>query len=353
MAHYGEDDFNVKITPSQINIQVRNSETIPIALNWLRSFILEKQGKLPTGNYKDYSRIKYRALHLVMTGADPIDTLKNWIDEAAIVKFNTLILQLTPGILLDGFDPVKLEKKWTKSQFIELVNYAKQSGFQVIPELTLLTKQNKLFADSNPELLYNEQTYDPENPEVYERVYKLIDELTEICKPKFFHIGHDELHGIKGKPETAHVRILPQHLFIQDVKKIHAYLTAKGMRTMMWSDMLLDPKLFPEMRKVSLLGINGYENTAQFIPKGIIQCDWHYKDVLDTYPTTTWLNQQGFDVWGCTWDNLETIEAFSTFMANVPLNGQKGMIATTWHRVLKEYRIQTIIKTAGDAFWKS
>lgn len=351
--HKGVDPFQIRFERKAIEILVREKRTIPVACNTLRRLIHEKKGLIPVGVFSDYSRIEHRALHLVMTGADPVDRIKTWIDSASYYQFNTLILQLTPGILLQSMPKNLSAPSWSKQQFQDVVQYARQSGLKVIPELTLLTKQNKLFAESHPEWLYNEQTYNPENEVMYDQVFALIDELIEICEPTYFHIGHDELHGIKGKPETSHVRVLPQRLFIADVERINKYLQDKGVQTMMWSDMLLNPELFPEMRKVSLLGMNGYENTASFIPKGVIQCDWHYKDVLETYPSSTWLNEQGFEVWGATWDNLETIDNFAAYMARANMRGDKGMIATTWHRVLKNISIETIIKHAGNAFWKA
>lgn len=42
--------------------------------------------------------------------------------------------------------------------------------------------------------------------------------------------------------------MIPAELFVQDVRRLHAYLTDKGVATWMWADMLLSPTEFRESR---------------------------------------------------------------------------------------------------------
>jgi hexosaminidase len=65
----------------------------------------------------------------------------------------------------------------------------------------------------------------------------MLDEIIEVIQPKeYVHMGHDEVYGIGICPICKQKD--PADLFAQDVNRIHAYLAAKGLKMMIWADML-------------------------------------------------------------------------------------------------------------------
>ena len=114
---------------------------------------------------------------------------------------------------------------WSPSMLRELSDLARSLGFEVIPQLPLMSKADVLFQGNRPELLFNKSTYDPRKEDVYAAVFPIIDEIIELMEPKSLHIGHDEVWGWKkkdyqkGRLEADEV-ILPAELFAEDVLKI-------------------------------------------------------------------------------------------------------------------------------------
>lgn len=302
-----------------------------------------------------------RALHFVLRGVSA--ERAHWIvDEARQAKFNTIIVLVTDGVTLRNSPWSTKAGAWSRDEFKKWVTYAQTKGIQVIPELNLLTHQEKFLQDGHPDMMFNSATYNPNNPEVYRKyVYPLIDELVELFSPRAIHIGHDELVGWvlhKSRHEKhigllAREQMLPAELFLKDVLLIRNHLAERNVETWMWGDMLISPDEFPEMLGRELHGISsGYGKALrQKLPKDIVICDWHYADDQMEYPSLAAFKAEGFRVLGATWKKEKTIRNFSRYAAE---QGADGMIATTWFHVQrKEWDVVgNIIKTSGRAFNK-
>lgn len=171
-----------------------------------------------------------------------------------------------------------------KDEVRGIVACAKYYGFDLIPEIQSLghvqyiTYAHPEIAEVDPEAMdkdvdtraadqqpstYFHHSYCPEHPKSYEIIFDIIEEILDVVKPKqYVHMGHDEVYQVglcprcKDKPHDE--------LFEKHVRTIHDYLAKKGLRMMMWSDML--QKVYTTHPAVSRL------------PKDIIMMDfiWYF-----------------------------------------------------------------------------
>ncbi len=145
-----------------------------------------------------------------------------------------------------GKDSIHIEngggKFLSQATVKEICDYARAHGLEPIPEVPSLSHADYLIAGrkelaERPEDPYPD-TYCPQNPKCYEILFEVMDEVIAVFEPKVMHIGHDECYvsGVcprcKGKRSAV--------LYAEDIKKIHGYLAARGIRTMMWAEMLLN-----------------------------------------------------------------------------------------------------------------
>jgi hypothetical protein len=302
-----------------------------------------------------------RALHFVLWGASVADA-KRITDLAKSSGFNTLVISLGNAVKFRSL-PGKLRPgAWSVDELMTFVNYAKQLGLNVIPQINLLTHQEMFFGNSHPDLMFNISTYDPRKPEVYKLVTTYIDEIISVLHPSAIHIGHDELKGFLLERNIFSNEVigwllgehsLPSKLFLLDVLHIHDYLSARRIETWMWGDMLISPKEFPEMLAWRLHGgALGYGKTLRTeIPRDIVICDWHYSDDQPDFPSLAAMQNEGFRVIGSTWKTSKTTQAFSRYAAQ---HAAYGMMATTWIQVpSKEWDVtERIIRESGEAFSK-
>lgn len=322
-----------------------------------------------------------RALHVQLEyGINPVtpEMVKRIIKDAQGHGFNTLIILLANKISFKSLRIPFNGKLWSTEEFLEVSNFAKQHGMELVPEVNLLTHQEKFFEKNYPDLMYNHVTYDPRQPAVYQLVFAYLDEIIALLHPPAILIGHDEVAGQNGfskeKWWDANEKMLPADLFLEDVNRIHEYLNKKNIQIWMWGDMLIESDEFPGMPPRDLNRTpQGYgRQLRNKLSKDIVICDWHYGGeqtgypMLDTFkaigdwlyggeqtgfPTIDAFKADGFRVLGATWKNSKTIRNFSRYAAT---HGADGMIATTWFHVPQQDWdvVERIMRESGDAFRK-
>jgi hypothetical protein len=296
-----------------------------------------------------------RALHLSLEPAAKADEqvtpekAKRLITLAKNNGFNTLIILLANNVVLKSMPGSMHDRSWTSREFIQVVEFARSNGLDVIPEVKLLNKQRMFFANNYPNLMFNTNIYDPRKDEVYRIVFSALDEIIDLIHPKAIHIGHDEILG-EGP--------LPAQLFLQDVERIHAHLNKRGVETWMWGDMLIASQEFPGMfneDKSLNGGALGYgKDLRDQLPKDIVICDWHYvwgRPNEVQFPSLATFKAEGFRVLGATFTSTSGMQNFSRYASE---HGAEGMVATLWQfpRQNKWDVVERIIRESGEAFRK-
>lgn len=179
----------------------------------------------------------------------------------------------------------------SKKEVSDLMDYAHELGFEVIPEVQSLGHvqwitishpeiaeideeaeeklENTSNEDARPTLRYH-HCYCPSNEKSYEILFDIMDEIIEVTKPdRYVHIGHDEVYYMglcnkcKGTPHDV--------LFARDVNRIYNHLKELGYGTMMWSDMIQPVTKYQTPGAIKML------------PKDIVMLDfiWYFHLGLD------------------------------------------------------------------------
>ncbi|HEY3266274.1 MAG TPA: glycoside hydrolase family 20 zincin-like fold domain-containing protein [Armatimonadota bacterium] len=247
---------------------------------------------------------------------------------AAPFKLNTMLYEVdyTDWDSMKQPDP---KRGMSKADVQKTVDIARAHSIEPIPLITGFGNCDWMFVNGqNKDLLYrdNKRSYDPHNPKSYDLLFKTYQEAIDIFRPKYFHIGHDEITTEKpsipptGETETA------VKLIVDDVTKVHDWLKGKNIATMMWSDELLH---IPEETETAGNAPSLEEGIAmrQGLPKDTIICDWHYWSVTPQSKSVPTLRKDGFPVVGCTWFERDNIRNFARLLA---ANKSLGLIQTTW-----------------------
>jgi hypothetical protein len=330
-------------------------------LSTLEQYLMDGKGYVKEGQVWDWPSLSVRAFHIQLQEAKKVGPLmpgeiQRLIRAARLGHYNTLIIQIDDGVKFDTMKKIARADAWTKEEFSDVVRYAKENGLDVIPELKLLTHQEKLLNNKYPQLMYNKVTYDPRKEETYQVVLPMVDEVISLIKPRAMHIGHDEVAGYNAKSRARWLgpdqKMLPPDLFLKDVLRLYSYFSGKGLETWMWGDMLISPAEFPDMPATQLHGIDGYAAIRGRIPRDIVICDWHYYGRQTRFPTLLAFKDAGHGVLGATFKNSETTRNFSRYAADV---GAQGMIGTTWGFVPRKQweEVQRLLDVSAEAFWNA
>ena len=132
----------------------------------------------------------------------------------------------------------------TQDQVRELVACCRERGLEAIPEVPSLSHCDYLVL-AHPGIRERADdpypdTYCPSNPASYDLLFDVLQEVVEVFAPRTVHIGHDEYYSIglcprcRGRDAAG--------LYADDISRIHGWLSARGLRTMMWAEKLLDAR---------------------------------------------------------------------------------------------------------------
>lgn len=339
---------------------------------------LLQNDKVPAVTVCDSPFKSFRGVHLFIPSEAQMDFAKRLIKYIiSPMGYNTVILQVSGGMIYERHPEiseafahaVKMhEHGWpafphngiaegkpiTKAMLKEYIAYIRSFGIDVIPEVQSLAHVQYLtiafpeiaeiaeeeaaenvdtrVEDMLPSQFYRHD-YCPSNPRTYEILFDVIDEIIEVFAPKeFVHIGHDEVRTIGACPLCK--KKTPAQLFAQDVIKIHDYLASKGLRTMMWADMIQPVTKYQTPDAIDM------------IPRDIVMLDfiWYFhltKDIEDN------LLEKGFDVMI---GNLYSSH-FPRYESRIRKPGVHGgqisaWVATNEYAMQKEGKLYDLLMTA-------
>jgi len=277
---------------------------------------------------RDWPDFGFRGVHLL---AD--DYALEWQTQLisnvlAPLKTNNLILECEYG---KWDSHPELAQPWgmSKDDMRQLKAVAEKHFMRVTPLIQSLGHCEWMFAGGQHADLVEDPrrpyAYCPSNPKSHQLLFDIYAEALEVFQPEYFHIGHDEVANrgefgtcprCKGTP--------PATLFAGNVRDLHRFLQARGVKTMMWGDMLLRPGEAEDAAHGGDPYLTGDARAA--IPKDVVICDWHYSPYRD-YPSARTFANAGFDVVGCTWHNRKNIFYFSQAAKRYDA---VGLLQTTW-----------------------
>lgn len=367
-SYQKEQFYQIDFTRDLITIKAFGLRGLSIGLSSLYYELQYGSGSVPAV-IKDWPDIQHRILQIELKAMDPEIIIHN-LERAWIAHFNGLLFCMHNSVRFNAID--KYVEKWAmeKSDFKQIVDFARSLKFDVVPQFSFLSHQKKELIDIelSPELMHNELTLNPANDEVYKIIFSLIDEVDSLIKPKAIHISHDEVLGYLEKHRKKYGPQLPAHLFLKNVKILHDYLSRKDIETWMWGDMLLNPETFPDMHSSSLNATQEYEKLILDIPDDVVICDWHYLHTKWrylkplTFPSIKYFQSHGHKVIGATFKEEKVIRQYSKKLYHQLPNEQTAMIATVWHELLNGSIKNTeksdslksfdhIVQQSANSFW--
>jgi hypothetical protein len=238
----------------------------------------------------------------------------------------------------------------TKAQAAAVVAAAREHLIEPVPLIQTLGHSGWLFYnDQNLDLLEMpaelapaRYAYNPLNPRVYEVVLPILDEAIALFGARLLHIGHDEVRNVVPFPWSEEGRRLGfGELFVRDTLRLHAHLRERGVRTMMWGDVLLTSEYLPEIER---------------LPRDILMVDWQYH-AASRYPSLDRFRSWGFDVLAAAWYRHDNIAALAGEAHRV---GTAGMVRTTWtgyfgnrNALWSQYQQIYSYLVAADHFWNA
>ena len=358
--------------------------------------LAEMAGRAYCGLLYDYPLCSERGYRVYLPGKENIPVFKKMVDFLAEYKYNSVILEI--GGAMEYKRHPEINAKWlefcaevyadptradtiqhklypweknsihcengdggvlTQDECRHLADYCLSRGIEVIPEVPTLSHSDYICM-AHPEIAERPEdkyadTYCPNHPDTYKYVFDVIDEVVEVFKPRQIHIGHDETYILGICERCRHTD--PVELYVNDIKKIKAYLDGYNIKTSMWAEKLL--RAFTAAGSpIGGTGKAGFRNGSQFsipalwycrdsLPRDIICAHWYWE--FGKHHDKIYHER-----------NMEML--FGNFSA-IQMNGfterrewgAKGGWVSNWGSFEQEYMQRNIqyfnLLSAADAFW--
>lgn len=208
----------------------------------------------------------------------------------------------------------------SKAEAARVAQLARDYGLEPIPLIETLGHTGWMFyGNKNLDLVQDPQSqspyaYDTLNPATYDRVVlPVLKEAVEVFKPRFVHIGHDEVRNKDRFPARPNgVAAGFEKLFVDDTIKLHDYLKGLNVGTMIWHD-----TAFADAFAASI---------PPQLPNDIVVAYWNYNTGAD-YPLLATIKAAGFPTLGAAWFDPLNPENFAKSAQKYAVG---GMIQTRW-----------------------
>lgn len=247
----------------------------------------------------------YRSLHLdCARHFFSVETVKKVIEGISYGNLNVLHWHLSDdhGWRIESNKFPQLHKSsgeyYTQKEIREIIDYAKERGIDVIPEIDM-PGHNLALLSVFPEYSCKGETVNPAKArgvyktilcagkdETYTFVEELLDEIIPLFDSKYFHIGGDEAPKDEWK-ECLHCNEKMKELGLTSYEDLQGYFTAQVCKILkkydktpiVWNDALLASNL-PEDIVVQYWTIDYAKEMKLFVEKG---GKWIYSDMFELY----------------------------------------------------------------------
>jgi len=280
---------------------------------------------------RDWPALDFRGVHVLAGPSAERDLTPAVRELMARFKINTLVFE-ADHLFWDGHPELHWkERGMSKAAARKVMDAAAENMIEVLPLIQSLGHMDWLFYNKKYHKLAEDPkqpyAYCPTDPRSYEVVYSVYQEAVDFFKPRYFHIGHDEVHTASRFPwRSRDTGKTVGELFLDDVLKHHAWFTERGVRIMLWGDMFLYKGEAPDA--YNAVSQEEAVRMRSRLPGDAIITDWHYEPAdPEKYRSLAIFKELGLDAIGSGWDHPNNIRQ----LARASINNQSmGYLQTTW-----------------------
>ena len=173
-----------------------------------------------------------------------------YLKRLAGMGVNMIVLDIGEGLRYESHPELAVEGSWSREDLVRELGAMRAMGFEVIPKLNFSACHDVWLRDYARML---------STPVYYEVVSDLIREVSEIFRPRFFHLGMDE--ETAGHQRDYDYCVIRQHdLWWHDFYYMTSCVEREGARAWIWSDYIWGHR----------------DEFLAKMPKSVVQSNWYY-----------------------------------------------------------------------------
>ncbi len=269
---------------------------------WESHFALTGEQAVPEMHVVDWPNMPIRAVSLPLPcnrwghpndpPADP-DMFLDFLHKTMVrTKMNMAVLIIHQAMRYETHPAVAGPAAWSPEEVKRVFDTLRRWGVEPVPHMNSLGHMNWLCIPyRNLGLAEDGDVHQicTSHPDAKRIVQEIYGEIIDLVKPKYFHVGLDEIRWKTDTlPEAERCPLCAgkskQDIFVEWVAMLHEFLARRGIQMVMWGDMILP-------------GHNGgpaynLAETVDRLPKDVLVANWSTRMMPDSH---AWLRDRGFE----------------------------------------------------------
>lgn len=295
-----EEGYRLTINGEAIKLAAKTEKGLFYGIQTLNNLLLiTEKAELPQCVIEDYPSLALRGVFLYLSRSP---RFREMVDLFASLKFNTVVLEFGTALPLQR-QKLRSGSTLSKEELDDLLEFIRSRNMEAIPHFQMLShvqwlsgRPDYLSLLENPSDAKSWQvSWCPSNPQVYKIAEDVISETIELIKPRYFHLGMDEvgLGAFRECPECK--KRQPGELLGRHAEDLAEMVRKAGATPIFYHDSFLPPSYAYAPDKGDGATAQGYLN-----PRATVINLWDY----NPYPEAARMNiflEKGFQVYGAAW----------------------------------------------------
>jgi Glycosyl hydrolase family 20, domain 2 len=272
----------------------------------------------------DYPDFDHRGIYVRIQSNLDYNWSRRFVAAMAELKYDQVYLHFSSGIgVRFNSQPGCYEQKpasISAKEFAEFVRYIKSFNMEIIPiwaaGKTMLSKSHfRQFPKLASMTINKNKNWDISLDEVFEYHKSILDEIIKLTGAKSVHLGMDEIYHFARycRNDTGRGDLILANY----INKFTDHYAPRGIRTIMYHDMLVKAKDVRNGRGGGYFAANAHEGSEKAIPllrnRQLLTIeDWSYSE-NKTYAEFDYLQSKGLDVFASCWYRYENIIGLSAY----------------------------------------
>ena len=264
------EGYTLDITPKGITVNARDVRGLFYGMHTLNWMLRNRDNpaSLKCCSVTDWPDLEIRGLYLQLPPVEPrrLDRVCHVIDVLGSLKYNTLLVGFFDNFPFTDSPFTKRKTTFSRDDIAKIMAAAKRNHIEIIPKLQVLSHAGWMLNHRDWPKFYEGPTgkphttlYCPLHPETLPLVKKMVRETAEVIKPRYFHLGLDEIL-LGNYPMCPKCRAAdPTRTIVDHVRPIKDMLTKMGIQTIIYHDEYFGSSNPIAQKQVS----------TEFVPEGL------------------------------------------------------------------------------------
>ena len=252
------EGYTLDVTPVDIVIRARDARGLFYGMQTLKWIIRNSGGAQLSGcRITDWPDLEMRGLFFELPNTPPakVDRLCEVIDVLGELKFNLILIEFADNFPLKD-SPFQRKATFSRADIEKIMAAAKRNHIELVPKLQVVSHVLWLSRHRDWEKLSEGKLARPwnslsclSNPDVLPIIEKVVSETADLLKPRYFHLGLDEITSC-GYPICPKCKAANRtDLMLAHIRPLKKLLNDRGITPIIYQDEFFDAEPSSTPRK--------------------------------------------------------------------------------------------------------